>query len=58
MLSALAEMAATGVATGIPVPAVTIGNYAYKAYKNNKKIQKVQEYANPKSLLSDIGKQP
>ena len=58
MLSALAEMAATGVATGVPVPAVTIGNYAYKAYKNNKKIQKVQEYANPKSLLSDIGKQP
>jgi hypothetical protein len=56
MLSALAEMAATGAATGFPVPAVTVGNYAYKAYKNNKKIQKVQEYANPKSLLSDIGK--
>lgn len=57
LLSALGEMAVSGMTTGVPAPVLTIANYGYKHHKTNQKIKKVQEYANPKNKLSDIGKE-
>jgi len=54
LLSALGEMAVSGMTTGVPAPVLTIANYGYKHHKANQKMKKVQEYANPKGKLSDI----
>jgi hypothetical protein len=55
LLSALAEMGASAALTGVPAPVGTIATYGYKQYQSGKKAKKVQEYANPKSTLSDLG---
>jgi hypothetical protein len=57
LLSALAEMGASTALTGIPAPIATIATYGYKHHKTSQKLKKVQEYANPTTKLSDIGKQ-
>jgi hypothetical protein len=54
MLAALGEMALTGATTGIPAPVATIATYGAKKYQANKKMKKVQEYANPGTKLSEI----
>lgn len=54
MLAALAEMALTGATTGVPAPVATIATYGAKKYQANKKMKKVQEYANPGTKLSEI----
>jgi len=54
MLAALGEMALTGATTGIPAPVATIATYGAKKYRDNKKMKKVQEYANPGTKLSEI----
>jgi len=54
MLAALGEMALTGATTGIPAPVATIATYGAKKYRDNKKMKKVQEYANPGNKLSEI----
>lgn len=54
LLSALAEMGASTALTGVPAPLATIATYGYKHHQAKKKMQKVQEYANPGTKLSDI----
>lgn len=54
LLSALGEMAVSGMTTGVPAPVLTIANYGYKHHKANQKMKKVQEYANPGTKLSDM----
>jgi hypothetical protein len=54
MLAALGEMALTGATTGIPAPVATIATYGAKKYRDNQKMKKVQEYANPGTKLSEI----
>lgn len=54
LLSALGEMGASAALTGIPAPIATIAKFGYDKVQANKKIKKVQEYANPGTKLSDI----
>jgi len=54
LLSALGEMAVSGMTTGVPAPVLTIANYGYKHHKASQKMKKVQEYANPKGKLSEL----
>lgn len=54
LLSALGEMGASAAVTGIPAPIATITKYGYDKYKTKQKMQKVQEYANPGTKISDI----
>lgn len=54
LLSALAEMGASAALTGVPAPLATIATYGYKHHQGKKKMQKVQEYANPGTKLSEI----
>lgn len=57
LLAALAEMGASTALTGVPAPVATIATYGYKHHKAKQKMRKVQEYANPQTKLSDIGKE-
>ena len=54
LLSALGEMGASAALTGVPAPVATIAKFGYDKVQANKKIKKVQEYANPGTKLSDI----
>lgn len=54
LLSALGEMGASAALTGIPAPIATITKFGYEKHQANKKMKKVQEYANPGTKLSDI----
>lgn len=54
LLSALGEMGASAALTGVPAPIATIAKFGYDKVQANKKIKKVQEYANPGTKLSEI----
>lgn len=54
LLSALGEMGASAALTGVPAPVATIAKFGYDKVQANKKMKKVQEYANPGTKLSDI----
>lgn len=54
LLSALGEMGASAALTGVPAPVATIAKFGYDKVQANKKMRKVQEYANPGTKLSDI----
>lgn len=54
LLSALGEMSASAALTGVPAPIATIAKFGYDKVQANKKMKKVQEYANPGTKLSDI----
>lgn len=54
LLSALGEMGASAALTGIFAPIATITKFGYEKHQANKKMKKVQEYANPGTKLSEI----
>jgi hypothetical protein len=54
LLSALGEMGASAAVTGVPAPVATIAKFGYDKIQANKKMKKVQEYANPGTKLSEI----
>jgi hypothetical protein len=54
ILAALAEMGAQELMTGHAIPGISIAKFAYGKHKTHQKMQKVQEYANAGTKLSEI----